>query len=277
MRHTVLLLGFALCAQAMQDQPPDVNGSKDHPIVSRMPNSHITSYKQQFDEFAFPLAGGKKEKVEGTVTTISYHYNSTDRQPSPLQVLRNYQNAVKAMPGGQMLFERRDDGGGETTLKVTRGAQEVWIHVAPSVFCAPTQCYKLTIAERGSMTQEVTAGQMLAALNKDGFIALYIQFDTGSHAITPQGQAIVDQIAQLLKDNAALNVALEGHTDNVGTPAANQTLSANRARSVVDAVAKLGIAPARMAAAGFGDTKPIADNRTEEGRAKNRRVELVKR
>jgi outer membrane protein OmpA-like peptidoglycan-associated protein len=127
------------------------------------------------------------------------------------------------------------------------------------------------------MAQEVTAGDMLAALNKSGFIALYINFDTGKSDIKPESQAVVEQIAKLLSDNPNLSISIEGHTDSVGTPAANKTLSEQRARAVMSAVVKTGIPAGRLSAVGWGQEKPLADNRTEEGRAKNRRVEIVKK
>jgi outer membrane protein OmpA-like peptidoglycan-associated protein len=253
----------------------DAAGSKDHPLVSRMPDSHISDYKQQFDAFEFPISATEKTELEGTVTNILYLYNSAEKQPSPLQVLRNYQNALKGA-GGTVLFERRADDGGETTIKLNRDGREIWVYVSPSVYCAPTQCYRLVVLEREAMVQEVTAGQMLTALNKDGFIALDIHFDTGKWDVTPQAQPIVGEIVTLLKQNPALRLSIEGHTDNVGTPAANKVLSANRAGSVMAAISAQGIAAARLTSAGFGDTKPVADNRSEEGRARNRRVELVK-
>ena len=255
----------------------DVEGSKDHPLLSRMTNSFITEYKQQFDAVDFATSATAKQTVEGDVTTIVYFYKSPEKQPSPLQVIRNYQNAVKNA-GGQIVWERRGDDGGEATMKVSRSdGQEVWISVTPGIFSAPTNSYKLVIAERAAMVQEVTAGQMLAALDEAGFIALYINFETGSWALTPQAEAIAAQIAQLLKENPKLVVGLEGHTDNVGDAKENILLSENRAKSVMSAVVKQGIPAARLRAAGLGASKPLADNRTEEGRARNRRVELVKK
>jgi outer membrane protein OmpA-like peptidoglycan-associated protein len=70
---------------------------------------------------------------------------------------------------------------------------------------------------------------------------------------------------------------VEGHTDNVGNPKSNKTLSDERAKSVVAAIVSQGIDTKRLSAAGYGQDKPIADNKTEEGKAKNRRVELVKK
>ena len=267
-------LAFAFAgALAAQE---DVEGGKDHPLVSRMPDSRITEYKHQFDAVEFTTAAGKKVALEGTVTNIVYFHNIPEKQPSPLQVLRNYQNAIKGI-GGQVVYERRSDDGGETTLKIVRDGREFWISVQPGVFSAPTQSYRLVVLEREAMTQDVTAAQMLAALNKDGFIALYIEFDTGKWDIKPVAEPTVSQIVALCKQNPALKLAIEGHTDNVGTAAANKTLSESRARAVVNAIVAQGVAAGRLTAAGFGQDRPVADNRTEEGRAKNRRVELVKK
>jgi outer membrane protein OmpA-like peptidoglycan-associated protein len=114
-------------------------------------------------------------------------------------------------------------------------------------------------------------------LNKSGFVALYINFETGKADIKPESQAIVDQVADLLKSNDSLNLSVEGHTDNVGTAAFNKTLSENRAKAVMDAIIARGIEKSRLSAKGWGQEKPIGDNDTEEGRAKNRRVEIVKK
>jgi outer membrane protein OmpA-like peptidoglycan-associated protein len=126
------------------------------------------------------------------------------------------------------------------------------------------------------MSQEVTAGDMIAALNKQGFIALYINFDTDKATIKPECKTIVDQIVKLLEDNPGLKISIEGHTDSTGTAVRNKTLSQQRAESVVSALVKAGIDAKRLSAKGWGEDNPIADNKTEEGRAKNRRVEIVK-
>ena len=114
-------------------------------------------------------------------------------------------------------------------------------------------------------------------LNKNGFATLYINFDTGKHDLKSDGQATVKEIVTMLKSAPALNISIEGHTDNVGQPQANKLLSENRAKSVMSAVNAGGIDAKRLSASGFGQERPIADNRSEDGRAKNRRVELVKK
>jgi outer membrane protein OmpA-like peptidoglycan-associated protein len=127
------------------------------------------------------------------------------------------------------------------------------------------------------MKQDVTASSMLDALNREGHIALYINFDTGKSTIKPESKPIINQIVEMLKANPDLKISVEGHTDNVGNPKSNQTLSDERAKAVVSAIVAQGIDAKRLNATGYGQDKPIADNKTEEGRAKNRRVELVKK
>jgi outer membrane protein OmpA-like peptidoglycan-associated protein len=176
------------------------------------------------------------------------------------------------------VFERApaENDPGETTLRVATGGKDVWIKVEPDIWSAPTQSYRLSIVEVEAMAQVISANALLDALNKDGFIALYINFDTGKSELKSDGEATVKEIAAMLKAAPAMKISIEGHTDNVGTAASNQKLSEARAKAVMDAVAKAGIAKDRLAAKGLGQTVPIADNRTDEGKAKNRRVELVK-
>ncbi len=98
-----------------------------------------------------------------------------------------------------------------------------------------------------------------------------------STSLKEDGVAVVAEIEQALKQQADLKISIEGHTDNTGTPVGNRKLSGERAAAVVAALKARGIEPGRLASAGHGQDKPIADNGTEEGRAKNRRVEIVKR
>jgi len=101
-----------------------------------------------------------------------------------------------------------------------------------------------------------------------------VLFDFDKTAIKPDGAKILDRLIAFLKENPDKRVALEGHTDSVGTPQYNQGLSERRAASVKDYLTKRGVAANRVSTAGFGLTRPIADNKTAEGRAKNRRVEI---
>jgi outer membrane protein OmpA-like peptidoglycan-associated protein len=279
---------FRLAVAAFLSLPPaaaaqdDVAKSKDHPLLTRYPDSHIVEYEKNYNavEFTTGMKDGapQKKSVEGDATSITYFHNSPEKQPSALQLLRNYQNAVKGI-GGETVYERmpKDGDGGEITMKVATGGKEVWVRVEPGIFSAPTQSYKIQVVEVAAMQQVVTANKLLDELNRNGFIALYINFDTGKSDLKADGKATVAEIVKMLKAAPTMKVAIEGHTDNVGQPAANKALSLARARSVMSAVVSAGIDAKRLSAAGFGQERPIADNRGEEGRAKNRRVELVKK
>jgi outer membrane protein OmpA-like peptidoglycan-associated protein len=107
------------------------------------------------------------------------------------------------------------------------------------------------------------------------FITYGITFDVGKSTIKPESMGEINRIATLLKENPALKFSVEGHTDSTGSAATNQTLSEARSQAVVDKLVSMGIVADRLKAAGKGQSSPIADNGTDEGRAKNRRVEFV--
>lgn len=101
-----------------------------------------------------------------------------------------------------------------------------------------------------------------------------IEFDTGKETIRPSSHKVLDEAVAVLKLHPTIKMVIEGHTDNVGAPAFNMELSRKRAGAVRDYFISKGIAPDRLTAEGFGETRPIADNNTEAGRADNRRVEF---
>ena len=112
----------------------------------------------------------------------------------------------------------------------------------------------------------------------DGKIITYaITFDIGKANIKPESMTEINRIAQLMKDNGDLKFEVQGHTDNTGTVAGNQKLSEQRAQAIVNKLVEMGIAANRLSAKGMGQSAPLADNSTDEGRAKNRRVEFIKK
>jgi outer membrane protein OmpA-like peptidoglycan-associated protein/tetratricopeptide (TPR) repeat protein len=108
-----------------------------------------------------------------------------------------------------------------------------------------------------------------------GIVLRNIFFDPNKFELRPESEAELKEVIELLKDNPGVHIQISGHTDNSGRPAENQTLSGNRARAVTNFLVARGIAAGRLSFRGFGDTKPVADNATPEGRAKNRRTELT--
>lgn len=127
-----------------------------------------------------------------------------------------------------------------------------------------------------TVTEPVTLDVPLSPLTAGSTIALRnIFFNTASYELLPTSNAELDKLVKLLQGNPTLRIELGGHTDNVGADAANLTLSDQRARAVRDFVVAKGIEATRITAKGYGETKPVATNDSEEGRAQNRRTEVT--
>ena len=278
MKRIALALTLAVALSGAAFAQEDLAGCKDPPMFpNRMSNYYITECTSSFDTVDLNVAAGgaKIETREGNKTSIRYDFNSESGQakPSALQILKNYENAAKKI-GGATVFLNSGEAIG--VFKIMKGGKDAaWVKVE----CEGNDnndVYKLTIVQMEEMKQEIASDDILKALNTEGHIALYINFETGKAAIKTESQKIIDEIVQMLKDNPSLKIKIEGHTDNIGTPKSNQTLSENRAEAVVHAIIAQGIDKTRLTSKGRGQSKPITDNGTEEGRAKNRRVEIVK-
>ncbi len=255
----------------------DTEGSKDYPGISRIPNTYIMGYKySQFDSFAFPVLVNKQEKEQREEGKLYFfHYKIKEGTPpgSALETIRNYENAARSA-GGQVLYEYAAGINRRTTVRFKKGAAEIWLHIN-----AYTYDYEMTIVEKQAMEQQVTvdASAMATSIADAGSVAIYgIYFDTAMSELKAESDPAVEEIAKLLTANPSLKVYIVGHTDMVGDPASNVKLSQARAQSVINAlVSKHGIAASRLIAFGNGPYAPVAKNTTDEGRARNRRVELV--
>jgi OOP family OmpA-OmpF porin len=207
--------------------------------------------------------------------------------------LENYPPANSGRPPGQVTayaFSSAKDG----RLFVAKraggagGAGEAWIsvYVATGGFDMHKETFGRPIilvdfVERMAMDSNmvtVDASAMAKGIASDGHVALYgILFDTDKTDIKPESATTIAEIAKFLKQDARVKLYVVGHTDNVGIYDYNMGLSQRRAAAVVaELTAKHGIPPARLKPAGSGPLSPVAPNETEDGRAKNRRVELVK-
>ena len=235
-------------------------------MLSRMRNYSIDECEKNFDELEVYLKDSTTKTLEGEVIHIGYALQENAQRPSPLQIRRNYENAIKGI-GGEILLSEDN----HATFRIVKNGKETWVKL--DVWNGGND-YDVYILEITAMEQEVTADAMYAALSKDGFIALYINFDTGKSEIKPEALGTIDQIATLMTGHPDLKIGIEGHTDNVGKPEKNKTLSEARAASVKQYLLSKGIEAARLDSAGFGDTKPAQDNKTAKGRAANRRIEF---
>jgi outer membrane protein OmpA-like peptidoglycan-associated protein len=270
---------FAMLAALPAVAQTDVAGSKDYPGINRMPGYYISDYKEtQFDAYTFKVAQAKAQReqsVEGRKLEIRYDRPDSITPPSQLQIVRNYQNAVKAV-GGQVLWESADHD--QTTLRFTKDGKEVWFEVGAANI--PSGAFVQIVAiEKQAMQQDVVldAQGIADGLGAAGSVAIYgIHFDTGKSELKPESMAAIGEIAKLLKSKLSLKLYIVGHTDMVADLMTNLKLSQARAQAVVNAlVTQQGIAGMRLTAFGNGPYAPVASNKTEEGRAKNRRVELV--
>jgi OmpA-OmpF porin, OOP family len=252
----------------------DMAGCKDHPLFpTRMAQYRIASCKvEDFGVYEFFSMKGAKTPVEGKFTLIAYNFTGPDaNEPSGLAVVRNYENALKKV-GGTIL---QSDPQRWMNGKIVKDGQEIWVQAEKG-----NGAIWLRIVEKQAMEQQIVADA--AAFGNDirstGHAAVYgIYFDTGKADIKPESSQALGEIGKLLKADPQLKVFVVGHTDNTGAVEGNVKLSEARAQAVLQALIRdQGIAPARLRATGCGQYAPVAANDTEEGRAKNRRVELVK-
>ena len=262
----VLLAALPLFVLRLNAQE-DAEGCKDSPLVTRMPGSILANCDnkeyEQFDITVTAKDDAPRKHVEGEYHSLNYN---TREGVSEIQVFRNLEAALRN--GGFHIVYENSPG----YISANKG--KTWVVIENS-----GSYYYQTIVTEQEMKQEVTAdaSSLKDELDKSGHVAVYgILFDTGKATLQPASEEPLNQIVKLMQDNPDLKLRVEGHTDNVGSPASNKMLSEKRAEAVKAWLVSHGIAADRLLASGFGDTKPVADNSTDDGRAKNRRVELAK-
>lgn len=266
------IMFFAIACLAFADEM-DVPGSADYKLFTRMPNYYISNYEQtDFDSHTFVNSQYEEITVEGRKWYVEYILKEGAKAPSGLQIMRNYENAIKSIGGA---VEMEDVNNAHMNLK--KGEGEIWVHVSVG-----EDWYSLNIIEKGNLTQEVkadleTANKLAQGINTLGKAAIYgIHFDTGKSDIKPESETVLKEVAKLLSDNVNLKLYVVGHTDNVGEIDYNMKLSQARAEAVVkELTTKYSISSDRIKPFGVGPLAPVISNKTEEGRAKNRRVELI--
>lgn len=281
-------------------QGADARGSSDHPVLTRYPGSRIQVYKQvEFDRYPLALgvanhAPANIQQLEGRVTKIGY-VNPPGR--SALEIYRNYEDALlragfqklwscEAAACGRTMNWNAVNGlsasGGPNDIRylVVRGKvgdQVVSVAMAVNTTGTTVHIVEAKAMDTGLVT--ASAADMAAGIERDGHISIYnIHFDTGRADIRPESRAALDEVAKLLRERPTLELLVVGHTDSTGGFDLNMRLSADRATAVVQALTSgHGIAASRLSGHGAGPLAPVASNRNEEGRAKNRRVDLVER
>ena len=278
MKRSIIVLASLLFLASLNSlsQAPqqDIKDSKDHPLITRMPDFWISEYKvDEFGSYKFIGADKKPVVIEGHKYNILYKIKTGSPDPGELKIRRNVQDALKKI-GGKVIHD--DNFSRFSTIVFKKDNKETWIEVR----CYSGIMYRLNIVEREIMEQEISANAeaMGNDINSTGHVPVYgIYFDSGKSDIKPESDSALVQISLLLKNNSSLKLYVVGHTDNVGSLESNMTLSKNRADAVVNSLtANYGISADRLKAYGVASLAPVASNDSEDGKAKNRRVELVK-
>jgi len=304
-----LLLGLSSPFAAGQDQ--DLEGSKDHPLISRYPGSVITRYlTKEFDEFTLPLGKvvdekfSKSQPLEGKITRIVY---VAPQGRSVLEVFRNYQGTLRtggfetlftcgpqdcAGSGSPMANAYASGDNGDywgpvhkiryISAKLARPEGDVYVSLLIDDQGADSrpnvELYVIEVKPMESGLITVDAASLANDINRTGHASVYgIYFDTGKADVKPESDATLKEIAKLLQGDPSLKLYVVGHTDNQGALDLNMDLSRRRAAAVLAALTtKYAVPAGRLRAYGSGPYAPVASNDSEDGRAKNRRVELVK-
>jgi len=285
----------------------DVEGSADHALLGRFAGAEITAYDlKDFDAYAFatgPITGGDSsalQTIEGTVTRIAYVLSGDH---SLAEVARNYELQL-AEKSFETVYECSDRACGGTAFaygietfpiprmafdafnyryigaKRTAPDSDIYATVFVSVDTQKRIRIQVAVVETEALTfQMVDAKAIAKAFAEDGRVALYgIYFDTDRVDIKPESAPALEEMAKFLSASGDLDVVIVGHTDNQGSLDYNLRLSHQRAVAVANALeTQYGIAGERLTAAGAGFLAPVARNDTADGRAQNRRVEMIPR
>ena len=223
----------------------------------------------------------------GEVVFQAYWYNGNNEMGVPREIAWRWYNGGEESQGeGTVAFNMSDFN--HIAISFNKRALKFYVNgirIANIPRCdAPTrfQIFSYSGAsedERFIKNVRIAKGAvpLYDRMMSDGkFVTYGITFDVGKATIKPESMGEINRIVTLMNENPDLKFSVEGHTDSTGNAASNQTLSEQRSQAIVDKLVELGIAKDRLTAVGKGQNSPIADNNTDEGRAKNRRVEFVK-
>ena len=227
----------------------------------RVPNSEAAS--PDTAPFYVPIKGASEPELVAPGSIIKTYYAPPDGLSNSLFRIA-YHDALTAA--------------GWTIVNESMGSDvaiSAHFHAGTGATCGPPSTrmtsFDIRVADAGAVNKD-----MGSDLKTNCHVAIYgVLFDFNKSTLQPASDPVLQQILDLLKKNPTQKIEIQGHTDNVGGDAYNQTLSEARAKAIVTWLTQHGIAGDRLTAKGFGKTRPIADNATDAGRAKNRRVEIA--
>ncbi len=257
--------------RAQASLAPDQAGCVDSKVLPKLAMCRIDNCEKKESDHR-DVSVGEDDKgepvnasIEGNSRSVMYECKEGT---TPASIVQQAALALKAA-GFEVPYKFAD---AEASLTARKG--DFWVTVD-----AASKFYTLTeISSVGPDYDSVTdAASMAEVIERYGHVPVPgIHFLAGRPELTPASDAILDEVVQMLNDHPTWRLRVEGHTDNAGSKMANNTLSFRRASSVVTWLANKGVKRTRLDPQGLGDTRPIADNATEAGRTKNRRIELVK-
>lgn len=269
-RRVALIFCVALFIQPCFARAQDAAGCKDSPLISRYPGSVLESCEHRDDDsYKFRTADGNGKEAEGDFTHLEYRF------PKGVTTAPVLRNLVSALHSAGYVFEQNPTLA-EADFVVHKNG--TWMSIE---FFGNGDGFKVFIVKEIALTQVMvaTTAELSSGIGISGHSVVNgILFDTGKADIKPESAPALKAVADLLAQDPKLRVYVVGHTDNVGALAANMDLSKRRAAAVVQALsaAPYNVAASRMQSFGDGPTAPVASNENEGGRARNRRVELVK-
>ena len=252
---------FALTAPSATPEPVDPNAG-DFPWLGPLPGSKFRSSAPDAAPFYVPIKGASEPELVAPGSIIKAYYAPPDGLSNPLFRIA-YHDALTA--AGWTIVNESMASDVAISAHFTKNGRNLWAYLHKN------DTYDIRVADAGAANKD-----MGSDLKTNCHVAIYgVLFDFNKSTLQPASDPVLQQILDLLKKNPTQKIEVQGHTDNVGGDAYNQTLSEARAKAIVTWLTQHGIAASRLTAKGFGKTRPIADNATDAGRAKNRRVEIA--
>ncbi len=310
-RQLFFVIALVSLPVLLAGQRPDAPNSSDHPLISRFEGFYIGKYQEvEFDQYLLPLGPAEKgsfpkaKTLEGKVTKVSYQMVDGAR-PSLFQMIKSFETALESKKADVLFSCQKAECGtgnddlitqmviqgnmlneymrfGSHAFQAYRFSSEGKSYYAAFYFREEKNqaAYELHVVELEEMDlDKVSLGDIEASMEETGKMAFYgIEFDFGKATLRAESEEALDAMAEFLKKNPDKKFYIVGHTDNVGNYDTNLGLSQKRADAVAAALkARHQIPEDRYSTIGVGPVSPVASNESEEGRARNRRVELVVR